>query len=1105
MPIVMKKIFTFIAALVVSTFGMNAQNIEYGDNLNKNSDFEGDEFEWVAAKPSLLDGAANEKIFQGADVAKCIKSNEEGKFLEIVSGPNPSVAWDAQVWIKLPDDIETGEHVIISFRYRADIDDEGVESLNVGTQGHKAPGEYLNNTGLGDLGFTREWQTYTNEENPFVVPASQKSIAFNLSVNGAYTAAFQFDDLVIRREKKDETLVDYWKPVVTNGDLENDGCPNYIISLPGKGQFEAVPAEGEGVDGSAGIKITVPAKEKEDYDSQFFIKLNEPIPAGDVIRVSFKYKQDVNLDETALVDSWRDHKRIGAQAHAMPGSYITWNAGFYELEGTTEWKIYEGDFQISEEASPSGNFQTIAFNLSITDFEYNLWFDDFVVKHKVKVPAGTNPAQLALEEYLAELDGRYSGMTAFAKANVEIIDAFQQAYSDAQAAGDGDDFEALYDDLIKAESKYTSSVKDYANFTNYMNMIQEKVDLTKASFPDLSAKLQDEYDALTDAYNEATIGRDKINEIIDNQKIYDMVSAGIMPEIKAGDDLSALITNPNYSFGNTGWNGGVTVNYGAAERYHTGFDVNQTIKGLKKGAYVLQLNGFQRIDENGYDNAQLYANAAAKLIVNRDLADDGVEEGDQPNDMASAAAAFEKGYYSNELSFVLTEDGDIKFGVKGTDTNIWVIWDQFRLIYKGEDKSVMAQAILDQIDAVENVEFNLEFDELLNTATADKEADLVFEAGLMAMNIDAASEAEINAMIQKLVDMIDEMNEVAKVVKTVNDAYTPFANAYDQYYDDAMPAVQQRCDKVADICNSDEGYLSLSTDDLKEFASELVELAEAIKIKAAALDATDAAPFDFTYLFVDPDFEDYAEVGANANYPGWKGSGFGTGGGTAGPVGERWNQANGFDTYVEFNYLPEGTYEISCDGAYRVGGSVGSADEACVANDSISEEAAYLYAIVESGKREVALHNIYTGKMTEAEVRSAWSAYLDEEDAISDCDTYTDSEGNTYYFPNQLLTADRFMKLSHKFQNNKVAFNVGKDGKARVGIARYKGQGNNWTFVDNFKLTYFGTNSVTPIEDIVVAKPSTNSKGIYTISGVRVLGATKAGLYIINGKKVVVK
>ena len=60
----------------------------------------------------------------------------------------------------------------------------------------------------------------------------------------------------------------------------------------------------------------------------------------------------------------------------------------------------------------------------------------------------------------------------------------------------------------------------------------------------------------------------------------------------------------------------------------------------------------------------------------------------------------------------------------------------------------------------------------------------------------------------------------------------------------------------------------------------------------------------------------------------------------------------------------------------------------------------------------------------------------------------------------------------------------------------------NWVVMDNAKLYNFNPNPVNPgIENIEAIE----NNAIYTITGKRVQGILEKGLYIVNGKKVLVK
>jgi len=82
-----------------------------------------------------------------------------------------------------------------------------------------------------------------------------------------------------------------------------------------------------------------------------------------------------------------------------------------------------------------------------------------------------------------------------------------------------------------------------------------------------------------------------------------------------------------------------------------------------------------------------------------------------------------------------------------------------------------------------------------------------------------------------------------------------------------------------------------------------------------------------------------------------------------------------------------------------------------------------------------------------------------------------------------------------------INFEVKEDGMMYVGVTA--STNTQWVIWDNFQLKYFGTdNPTTGISNVVVE--TVNNGAIYNLSGQKVSKAQK-GLYIINGKKMVVK
>jgi len=78
------------------------------------------------------------------------------------------------------------------------------------------------------------------------------------------------------------------------------------------------------------------------------------------------------------------------------------------------------------------------------------------------------------------------------------------------------------------------------------------------------------------------------------------------------------------------------------------------------------------------------------------------------------------------------------------------------------------------------------------------------------------------------------------------------------------------------------------------------------------------------------------------------------------------------------------------------------------------------------------------------------------------------------------------------------------DGTLRIGIRKETGEEGDWVIFDNFRLTYYGTKAPAGIDPSTLnSQPST----IYDLTGRKVADAEnlKGGIYIVNGKKVVIK
>ncbi|MDR0962865.1 MAG: endo-1,4-beta-xylanase [Mediterranea sp.] len=157
-----------------------------------------------------------------------------------------------------------------------------------------------------------------------------------------------------------------WVQLVNNNDCESDDVSSYFVTELGASVVAPrfTPA-GEGADGvGRAILVTTGATHVNNWDTQFFVKLSEPLPSG----THFKFSMKVKATNPVTIES---------QAHGNPGGYLHWSmAGSPNI--TTEWAEYTYEGNIPAEAP---NTQTIAFNLAMAD-NTTYYFDDISFEYE---------------------------------------------------------------------------------------------------------------------------------------------------------------------------------------------------------------------------------------------------------------------------------------------------------------------------------------------------------------------------------------------------------------------------------------------------------------------------------------------------------------------------------------------------------------------------------------------------------------------------------------------------------------------------------------------------------------------------------------------------
>ena len=227
-------------------------------------------------------------------------------------------------------------------------------------------------------------------------------------------------------------------------------------------------------------------------------------------------------------------------------------------------------------------------------------------------------------------------------------------------------------------------------------------------------------------------------------------------------------------------NSGANENF-CVESYHSLFALSQTLANAPKGVYSLTAQGFYRQD--GSDNEHLpvfYANDVTKVFP--------LKTGSE-NSMTDASNSFIAGKYTIDPIFVeVTEEGKLTIGTKlEGNTNLWCIWDNFVLTYYGTNANIdelKGGAEMKELQELREKATELSRDEAIEVAAVKTALSNALNQSANVSGSDAikAAIASLKAAIESAQaskiakDVLPKMKELVDA----NNVYTQ--EAYDQYY-----------------------------------------------------------------------------------------------------------------------------------------------------------------------------------------------------------------------------------------------------------------------------------------------------------------------------------
>ena len=220
-------------------------------------------------------------------------------------------------------------------------------------------------------------------------------------------------------------------------------------------------------------------------------------------------------------------------------------------------------------------------------------------------------------------------------------------------------------------------------------------------------------------------------------------------------DVTTLLVNPAYEEGTNGWTvqaasggnvavAGLPTNKCFEAWNNSSFDIYQTVSNAPVGVYGIEVQGFYRYLRdaaawNAYKAQQvdyvkpqgvpvyvymnnnstpfkniysepvtkntLYTTDASLLYPSNTLLPCEDDMGNwYPNDMYNSAVAFNAGMYKQSAFGLVAQDGDLlRIGVKGASNqgnDSWVIWDNFKLVYRGFKADVIKPVLETAVNEV---------------------------------------------------------------------------------------------------------------------------------------------------------------------------------------------------------------------------------------------------------------------------------------------------------------------------------------------------------------------------------------------------------------------
>lgn len=368
-------------------------------------------------------------------------------------------------------------------------------------------------------------------------------------------------------------------------------------------------------------------------------------------------------------------------------------------------------------------------------------------------------------------------------------------------------------------------------------------------------------------------------------------------------DMTYLLVNPNFDQSNiNGWkvdDYAGEKNYprfgsGCVEFWHCTFNLNQDISGLPNGEYRLSA----QIAATQYEGVQIFAGDISNTMSNISMNIDGSNLQTTGNAFAS-----DREEYRTYINFNVT-DGTTQIGIKNITLDNWVVFDDFKLTYLGENSSSYFKELTDKI--LQTEEHYNQMLEVPNGIAQRTEQKIAFAKSLEA----TSSKGDITVAINGL----DAINNQLDIVKTNYSEFIKISNICKELL--SKTKQNQARNDFKFIYEDAENKVN-TTIDANSISTQTVRLTEARTafIKAGP-SVMEGESLDVTFMVKNPACtakEGWATTGTDGNFQCKP---------DAAVVGEyngifleKWDASVSFTKdempiYQNINDLPEGIYEL---------------------------------------------------------------------------------------------------------------------------------------------------------------------------------------------------